>query len=320
MTDLLWVHAESVKQAELQRFQTGRKKKHRSSEANFVRSAYHALVSLHIMATSAGFYPEIASQSSIPAELMARSASLRIGVHIGSKRLQCVVWSDQDSTCLWSSDIDCSELPSSEEALMSTRWGERTFRQCLVTFDADCISLVPDAFYKEEHKAELLQFQTGEDNRAAGKVDVPTMQAKMLFRLPANWDRVQRFFPNAMIFPRASLLLNYAMQKSSIQQNHFQFHVADRTLTVFVLVKGKVALVNTYEVSTPDDILYYLSGAAMRLGIDFSDARMEGFMEYGWDEDRLLALMREFSPHVNVMRPASSDNHVFETLFVQCAS
>ena len=272
------------------------------------------------MASNAGFFPEVAAQSGIPIELINRSSSLRMGVHVGLHRLQCVIWSDQDDQPLWSVDLDCSNLPSASEALFSTRWGEKTFRQCLITFDADKICLIPAAFYVEDQKSQFLAFQTGDDSREAAKVDVPTMQAKILFRLPADAQRIQRFFPNAQIIPTSSLLLNHAMRKASATSNHIQFHLTGKVLTMIAFVNGEMSLMNTYQVSTPDDILYYMSGAAMRLGIDFSDAHLEGYFESDWDSELVTTLLREFSTHIHLMRPESNATHLFETLFVQCAS
>ncbi|MFM7310529.1 MAG: DUF3822 family protein [Flavobacteriales bacterium] len=272
------------------------------------------------MASSAGFYPEIAAQSGIPTEIANRSSSLRIGVHVGLHRLQCVIWSDQDDQALWSVDMDCSNLPSVSEALLSTRWGERTFRQCLITFDADKICLIPDAFYVENQKSEFLAFQTGEDERDAAKVDIPAMQAKIVYRLPADYQRIQRFFPNAQIIPKSSLLLNYATRKSSATGNHIQFHLTGKVLTMIAFARGEMSLMNTYQVSSAEDILYFMSGAAMRLGIDFSETQLEGYIESDWDGDLVISLLREFSTQVSRLAPATNDNHVFETLFVQCAS
>lgn len=272
------------------------------------------------MASSAGFFPEIAAQSGIPNELMNRSSSLRMGVHVGLHRLQCVIWSDLDDQSLWSVDLDCTNLPSVSEALLSTRWGEKTFRQCLITFDADKICVIPAAFYVEDQKSEFLTFQTGEDSREASKVDVPAMQAKILFRLPSDYQRIQRFFPNAQMIPKSSLLLNYAMRRASTTSSYIQFHLTGRVLTLIAFLQGEMSLMNTYQVSSPDDILYYMAGAAMRLGIDFSAAHLEGYLESDWDGDLVTSLLSEFSTNVQMIMPATNESHVFEKLFVQCAS
>lgn len=221
------------------------------------------------------FDPELAARMKMPKELLDRAPELHLALHIGEHHVHAALYDFAASTCFWNVQSEVPEHLSVYTFIYQRNWIEGVFRRCTVTFDSDAYALVPLSLFDAESNADYLQMQHGLSGMPSAFFELPEAEAVVVYEIPEWQQDLMRSFPNARVLPLSALLTKLAVAK--VQQSGEEFLLAYSSGTVTIAaVKGKnLLLLATHEARTPEDVLYHLSNAAMRLQIDLENCSLE---------------------------------------------
>jgi hypothetical protein len=264
------------------------------------------------------FDPELAARMKMPKELLDRAGELHLAMHLGVDFIHASLYDFSASTCLW--DVQ-SVIPagiSIQKFIYQRNWLEGIYRRCTITFDTDRYALVPRSLFDENVVADYLNMQHGFMDGSADYIELPEAEAVLCFEVP-NWKtELIQHFPNARLIPLSALLTKVAAMKFQQQQECILVAVSSEAVT-FACVRNKsLLLLSTQNSKTPEDVLYHLSNAAMRLEIDLGNCTVE-LLSHRTDDELSILLKRYIKEVLPIHQLDKANCSMFTQLHYLCA-
>ena len=224
------------------------------------------------------FSPEIAARALVPKDLLGQASSLHFALHVHKNFVAASLAEAAGGDFHWSGDFPIEDAGGSfENALHFIRernWSEKVFRKFTLSFDTTEFTLVPTAFFQKEKEKQLLEFNTGTVGGLIESMEIPELDAVMIYSVDEHIRELTARFPNARIFPSAALFAKYAYAQSDRTEKEFHIYHTPGFMLLAVMQGKKLLLLNHYPVHTDEDILYYTSNAALRLDLDMENTRV----------------------------------------------
>ncbi len=221
------------------------------------------------------FDPELAARMKMPKELLDRAPELHLAIHIGRQHVHAALYDFSASTCFWHVQSEVPAGLSVYKFIYQRNWIEGVFRRCTVTFESDCYALVPLSLFDSESCADYLQMQHGVADLPTAFFELPEAEAVVVYEIPEWQQDLMRSFPNARVLPLSALLTRLAVAKVQQSQAGLFLAFSSDYVTIAALKGKSLVLLATNEARTPEDALYHLSNAAMRLQIDLENCLLE---------------------------------------------
>lgn len=155
-----------------------------------------------------------------------------------------------------------------------------TFHGCSVCFNFKESSLVPNRYFKEDEKANVLDMLFGSNPNSHSFVqDVKGMQVKLVYRISQDFLSVLKHtFPNAKYFHSTPLQLSFLENKTDLLYAIiYQQHVK-----LFLFKNNQVQLQQSFDYSTPSDVAYFLLNVCKQhhIAADSILVKLAGFIDH----------------------------------------
>jgi hypothetical protein len=172
--------------------------------------------------------------------------------------------------------------------------------------------------FDESVVADYLNMQHGFMEGSADYIELPEAEAVLCFEVP-NWKtELIQYFPNARLMPLSALLTKVAAMKFQQQQECILVAVSSEAVT-FACVRNKsLLLLSTQNSKTPEDVLYHLSNAAMRLEIDLGNCTVE-ILSHRTDDELSILLKRYIKEVLPIHQLDKANCSMFTQLHYLCA-
>jgi Protein of unknown function (DUF3822) len=269
------------------------------------------------------FSPEISARALIPKELLGQASSLHFSLQLHPEFVEVVLSEAAGGEIHWSQIFNLEtikdDFANAVNFVNDRNWHEKVFRKCTISFDTSEFCVVPKAFFTPEKAEELLSFHTERKTNKVESVEIPEIDAVLIFGVPDWSSQVIATFPNAKFLPSAFLYLKYSKAISSASTDTINVFHSPSSVVLCVFREHKLSLLNAYKANNEEDVLYHTSNSAMRLGIDFENAMLNVF-EFNKGES-LVNLMKHYNKRVRHLFPTSAEdkNSFYSNLLVLCA-
>jgi hypothetical protein len=264
------------------------------------------------------FDPELAARMKMPKELLERAGELHFAMHIGDGYMHASLFDFAHAACLWGVQ---SALPAGmaiEKFVYQRNWLEGIYRRCTITFDCDQYALVPRSLFEENAVSEYLKLQHGAEAEITYYLDLPEAEVVLCYVLPVWSSEIVRYFPNARLMPLSALITKSAVAKFNQQQQCLIAAVTSEHVTIACTRNKMLLLLSTQDAKTPEDVLYHLSNAAMRLELDLENCAVDVIAENRGEET--AALLSHYVKNIKlVQRLENSTCSAFTQLHYLCA-
>ncbi len=220
------------------------------------------------------FNPEMAARMKMPKELLDEASSLHLAMHLSEQSVEAALFDAATSQCKWHVFVDITALSDPAQFVYERNWNEQVFRKCSVSFDCDRFALIPKAYFDENLCAEYIRLQHGSISSDTTYLELSEIDAVLCFALPSWHQRVVSMMPNARLIPSAALLMRYARMHAPREGSAFITWVCAQSMTLACMKEKNPVLLASNAVSSEEDVLYYLSNAAMQLDVDLENVSL----------------------------------------------
>ncbi|MCC7050278.1 MAG: DUF3822 family protein [Bacteroidia bacterium] len=183
---------------------------------------------------------------------------------------------------------------------------------------------IPHNFSDSEDNIKWLQhqFKIG-SNFWVGTYNYPQLEASVIYAVPLLlYNSLLARFPSARYYSSGALLPemylnNYTEHQQTLVGliNHTHFYAS-------VFIKGKLQLLNSYEINTDEDFMYFILNLMDKLQLSQNDCKVFlGGLIY--DSDNKWQQLKKYIAHLNLMeinnKDISNGQVYFTNLFLhQC--
>lgn len=171
--------------------------------------------------------------------------------------------------------------------------------------------LVPLSEFMEEDSQTLYEYCSPRAEKCRVFYDtVPSANVVMLFSLPETLCHIlEDELPNVRYTSSAMAVARHFSSKSKTADGsrRVYVYVCGDTAEVSVYEDARVVVTNSYKVSAPSDVLYYLFSLARQQSIDLSATPVYVAAETG-HRDRLVEELRRYTPNAYAVNPAAEFN------------
>jgi hypothetical protein len=258
------------------------------------------------------FNPEISAKALMPRDLLSQASALHFSLHLANDFVEVALAEAAGGGFHWSGIFKMEhEHGSQDDSVLfvnDRNWGDRVFRKCSVTFDSKECCLVPRAFFSPERASQLLAFQNNSATAQTDFVEIPELDAVIVFQLPHWADSITKKFPNARIYPLSALALRNAVSLAAEAEHVMGIYTTTSSLILTVFKSRKIQMMNVFPIENDEDVLYHTSNAAMRLNIDFENAALM-VATYSRSEN-LLNLIRHYNRSARHLFVNESSEHI----------
>ncbi len=244
------------------------------------------------------FVPETIARALMPKELLAQASSLHLCLHVHPTWVFATVAEAASVQVLWTESFHLEHTATEKWAdviqfLIERNWADKVFRKCTLTFDTPEFTLVPSAFFEREKEQALLEFHTGRTHQHVSSLSISELNADLIFDTDAAIRQLIPKFPNVRIFPTAYLFARYALLFSPRDESSIHAFHAPGQLLLCIYKNRQLQLLNHYTVQGEEDVLYFVSNAAMQLNIDMEHVALK---LYAHESDKkTLALLKNYN-------------------------
>ncbi|MBS1637425.1 MAG: DUF3822 family protein [Bacteroidetes bacterium] len=156
-----------------------------------------------------------------------------------------------------------SQMPggtySIEQALDQNRIRLKAYGQTLVNYSSAMFTVVPVAFYTEEHSRALLEFNCGKTGSDLILSDDITPDIKLIYSIPEELKSgLDKLLPNHHLKHKATVLSRLALQADEFLTEQMLVDISSSSIYIVVKKAGNLLLCNHYKVHSDEDILYYI--------------------------------------------------------------
>lgn len=207
---------------------------------------------------------------------ISRASNSHLAIHLGEKSIYCSVYDLDKDEIIWINTFPISESDTDfvqvEKIFATEKIFERPFRKCTLSNIPGEFSIVPEGFFDESKKEQLL----GTVNRNTKILHqlVKSAGAAVIFGFPEMAEKkATPFFPTLRIMSFAALMTEFAISQALTGDEIFIYSGNHRIFLVVTRNK-QFMLCNQYETRRADDVLYHLANTAIQLGIDLASVKI----------------------------------------------
>lgn len=246
---------------------------------------------------------ELAARALLPKDVLNEASSLRLDMYFGENSVGVSAADVATGHVVWQEDFrqeDFRDPAVQSEFAAARNWADRVFRKCTLAFDSRCFTLVPAPFFDDRESHNLLSFNTGRQVNHTDHVYLPGTDAQLIFETPDELKSLIKKYPNIRILPSSYLLALYAESMAGAADQCFHIYVSHNYMLVCLHLKGKLQLLNYYDIRSETDVLYFISNAVMQFVLD-NESLIVNFADvYG--HTGLEKLLRTYYSNVHDLR------------------
>jgi hypothetical protein len=213
------------------------------------------------------------------AGILDEARRCHLAIHLYSGGYQIAIFDPSEGEFLWIHNQRCEVIHPAPfqdvtEQLLKLTWIRSVFRTITVSFDTPEFTLAPTGMIQPGKEGELLSIHSGDQDNTIQSVNLAESAITIVYRVPAEVLSLTRVIQGARLYPSSSLFLRYVMGHHDRQVNDLHVLIEPGYLILSAMLKGSHHMTNHFEVHTEEDVLYFISHAAIRLGVDLEFARL----------------------------------------------
>ena len=177
------------------------------------------------------------------------------------------------------------------------------FKKVQIAYSSKSFTLVPEKLYNENHSEAYLKNITEVSSWEEIFTDyIPNQKICNVFSIPKE---IKSFFiekyPEASFYHSTTVLLNsFSRLKSDLEAKKLLLNLAKGTLDVIFIDKGTLKLLNSYDLSSGKDLLYYSLLIVEQFGLE--QVKQEIWVTGHIDENSdLFQQLRRYLPQSKVL-------------------
>lgn len=189
-----------------------------------------------------------------------------------------------------------SPVPLKEQVVSAVkhfRFLQKNYRTVYINFFTGRFTLCPAAFYEDEHKRQILEFNTGHSGDDIVLCDDINQEIKLVYAMDEQLkSALDLLFPNHHMKHSLTVLSQLMLHSEDLHKSTVLVQLHQSCLALLVKQGGKLVLVNQFQVSSTEDILYYILFALEQFQLDpaIVDLSLTGNTEA--DSEPLAALRK----------------------------
>lgn len=163
-------------------------------------------------------------------------------------------------------------------------------------------TLVPDAVFREEHRADYLDFNLGHSEQSSIESDeLVLMEARNVYGLHEAHRQINAIFPQCLFLHESSVEIELALRISRMEKrNAVYLFFGSGFFRLLVVRDGELQLANTFQHGSEMDVAYYVLYVFDQLKIDGKNntTYASGAIDENGSE---LNLLREYIGPVRIL-------------------
>jgi hypothetical protein len=178
---------------------------------------------------------------------------------------------DDDENLLLNQIINVHSSKMEETQFLEQFFNEKELQVVIeditIVFENEKYQLIPNDIYRKEHEKVLFELEFGEDDNAVLEHNViPIWGVHVVYRVNRT---IKRFFevkyPNVEIKHHIFKLLKDRIKKN---QDKVYVNIRKNSIDVIVVNENGLQLVNTFEVKTDEDKVFFIMNVYEQLGLN----------------------------------------------------
>lgn len=212
-------------------------------------------------------------------------------INYDGERFQCVAYSAERNKFVLQAEFTVPEQLSLKEVLHHTDIIKRDFRRVHYICNSVIQTIIPDAFYDEDHVEEIVSFNnTLAPEHLLYKNQLERLQSQLVFAIqPTEIATVRARFPEVKFTHSGAALLNYVLSLMNVGATMF-VHFHQRGVEIVLMKNKSCLLYNQYELHSNEDVLTVLSQIAEQFGYHENELQvvLSGEIEIGSDREKIV--------------------------------
>ncbi len=185
-------------------------------------------------------------------------------------------------------------------AIKHFRFSQKTYRTVYINFFTELFTLCPAAFYDEESKRQILEFNAGPSGDAVILQDDITQEIKLIYAIDEHLkSALDLIFPNHHMKHSLSVLSQLMLHSEDLSRARMLVNVHDTYIELVIKQEGKLLLANQFGVRSPEDILYYILFALEQYQLEPSSAELTIIGNAEAQSD-LVQTLKKYIKHVRL--------------------
>lgn len=161
-----------------------------------------------------------------------------------------------------------------EDAFKSHPALSKKFTQVQIIYDSELYTVVPLPLFERKNASDYLKFSTKILSTDFVAYDELPSEDKVVVYIP--YTNVNNYFFDKYgsfnFYHSITLFLKYVLQSSILEPvPKVIAHIKNGSFDLAIIKDQKLALINSYRISTSDDFLYYILFAYEQLGLDTNE-------------------------------------------------
>jgi len=190
-----------------------------------------------------------------------------------------------------------------EEWLHDEELFQQAFNEVEVVFFSDKFTLVPNNFFEDSQKTELLKLLHDEANNPSVLYDALDLQYKLVFSVPTPfYNLLNQKFSNHSVHHPLQRLLQGMEKTESKRDKKMALWIGTRFFYLMVLNQGVIQVVNAFSFAVGNDILYFSLSTIKQLDLAPQDVNvyLSGQMDKIGD---LVVKLNKYFNQVDFLKP-----------------
>lgn len=209
-------------------------------------------------------------------------------------------------------DIDDHSPLAVKEQVISMirhfRFSQKSYRAVYINFFTGLFTLCPTAFYDEDNKRQILEFNAGPTGDAVILHDDIIQDIRLIYAIDEQLkSTLDLLFPNHHMKHSLSVLSQLMLHSEDLAKAQMLVHVHDSYIELVIRQDGKLVLANQFGVRSTEDILYYILFALEQYQLEPSKAELTVTGNADSNSELILSL-RKYIRHLRLAMGSRSIN------------
>lgn len=185
-------------------------------------------------------------------------------------------------------------------AIRHFRFSQKAYRAVYVNFFTGQFTLCPTPFFDEDHKRQLLEFNTGTTGDAIILHDDLSPEIRLVYALDEQLkSTIDQLFPNHHLKHGLTVLSQLMLHSEDLAKTTMLAQLHDTFMALVVKQEGKLLLANQFDVNATEDILYYILFAMEQYQLDPMQTELTITGNSDAESDALL-ILKKYIRHVRL--------------------
>lgn len=204
-----------------------------------------------------------------------------------------------------------SAIPAKEQvisAIRHFRFSQKVYRVVYINFFTSKFTLCPSSFYDEDHKRQILEFNTGPVGDDIILRDDVSQEIRLVYAIDEHLKpALDLIFPNHHMKHSLTVLSQMMLYSEDLASAQILVQIHDSNLAMVIRQDGKLLLTNLFSVNSTEDILYYILFALEQYQLEPSSVELTIVGNTDSQSEAVLAL-RKYIRHVRLGMGSRSVN------------